>query len=580
MIPSLLVFLAPAVGVVRAAQRLLEVEKTAGLAELPVPRDRVLASRFAFRPPSPGDVREAFEIGHAVSEVFHTGDAFWDSPGEFPSLVRNTSNRVIGYVHGFRSTGRDIYRARVLDGLDYLLRVQCDDGDFPWFYRSNRGVRNRDDGLFETGIAGRAFVKGFRLTGDARFLDASERAARWEIECPVSDKNNYNMFAVWHLAAHYALTGESWALDAAVEKTRLGGIPNQLDSGGWPGHNSWMWYHGIIVRGMAELARVLPEGHSFREELMASLTAAVNRAVREQTRSGEIPPNPGVRLRGHTCPFILSGLVTARSLFGDALDTCLRGLMRFRLRKAPDLAFVGALERVWRDYEAARRSARRAATGEVVWAAAFDRFVDDPVWGRRTPDVFACWYPCNDLDPTHHRWDETRSVSSGGAAQRIFSSGARLLGGMGWSIPRGVLTPGRRYRFTARVRGSGTPQSLPLVLCSAYAGRSRPEWDPFTGCEFTRENPSFGSFSEVSTRFVAAARTNRVYTWAMSSDIGESDMVGIEVDSAWITDAGKPLPQWDRSLDRFDSQPDMLLLPVGMYMEEMSGRVRPRAACR
>lgn len=580
MIPNLLALLAPAIGVVRAGSRMLEIERTAGVAEPPVPRDRLLASRFAFQPPPPGDVRRAFEIGHAISEVFYTDDGFWDSPGEFPSLVRNTSNRVLGYVHGFRSTGRDIYRARALEGLNYLLRVQGDEGDLPWFYRSNRGVRNRDDGLFETGIAGRAFVEGFRLTGDQSFLDASERTARWEIDCPVSANNNYNMFAVWHLAAHYALTGASWALEAAVEKTRLGGTPNQLESGGWPGHNSWMWYHGIIVRGMAELARVLPEGHSFREELMASLTAAVNRAVREQTRSGEAPPNPGARLTGHTCPFVLNGLLTARPLFGNALDACLHGLMRFRLRRTPDRAFVRALAREWRDYENARRDAGRAATNEMVWAASFDRFVDDPLWGRRTPDVFGCWYPCNDLNPARHRWDETASERTGGAAQRIISIGARLFGGMGWTIPRGVLTPGRRYRFTAQVRGSGAPESLPLVLCSAYAGRSRPEWDPFTGCEFTRENPSFGSFSEVSTTFVASARTNRVYVWAMGSDTGESDVVGIEVDSALVTDAGEPMPQWGRSLARFDSQPDMLLLPVGLYMEEMLRRVRPRAACR
>lgn len=580
MIASLLSLLISSLNVVRADSRLLEIEEGAGLASPPVPRDRLLAPRFSFRAPMFQQVRDAFLAAHAVSEVFYSGGGVWDCPGEFRSEVRHTSNRVLGYIRACRALGDEAFRARAVEGLDYLLEVQAADGDIPWFHRSYRGIRNREDGLFETGIAGRAFVEGFQLTGSERFLEASARAAEWEIGCPISPNNNYNMFAVWHLAGHYAVTGDARFLQAAIEKTRLGGFPGQLPSGGWPRHNSWIWYHGIIVRGMAELARVLPEGHPFGPELKGSLTAAINRALAEQLRSGEVPPNPGVRIRGHTCPFILNGLLTARPLFGDCLDACLHGIMQFRLRRTPDPELVRSLAEIWSAYVAGRDAARRAATGETVWRADFSRFVDDPLWGRKTPDTFCCWYPCNDPDPACHRWEIGLSERTGAACQRITVSGRPLLGGMGWNVPADALVSGRRYRFTARVRCSGEPERVSLVLCSAYAGKNRPDWDPFTGCEFTRENPSFGEFSEVSTTFVASKNTNRVFVWLMCRDLSPGTSVSFEVDEAVITDAGEPLPRWKNPLERIENQTDMILLPTGHYLEEMFPSPRQRQASR
>jgi len=555
--------------VVRANGRLLELEKHAGRDEKPVPADRILESKSRFPVPTFERAARAFRIGHELSEARYAGNGCWECPGDYPCTVRHTSNRVNGYAAAYRVFGDQIYRARAEEGLEYLLRVLTGDGDVPWFYRSNRGVRNRSDGLFEAGTGGRAIVEGYKLTGDPRLLDASARITAWEMECPISPNNNYNMFAVWHLAAHYELTGDDAALGSAIDKTKLGGMPNQFPSGGWPGHNSWMWYHGIIARGMAELLRVLPEDHPFSPELTSALTGALNRAIREQRKSGEVPANSNARRRGHTCPFILHALLTARSSFGDQLDNCIHGIMQYRLSKLPKQARVREIVNAWTDYKLSAADARDTATDEAVWAADFDLFVKDVDWGELVPDAFNCYYPCNDFDPKHQQWRRAESRRTHGSAQEIVSTGAKLFGGMGWSIPANTLVPGRQYRFTASVKCTGGPEKMPLILCSAYSGRPRPTWDPFSGCQFTRENPTFDSFSELSVNFTASDQANHVYVWAMGEDLDEGQSASIIADEARIQDAGDPLPKWDSSLDAFETEHDMMLLPTAAYLETM-----------
>ena len=558
--------------VVRADSRILKYERKAGINEPPVPRDRLLKGRFKFARPNLDAIRRAFEIGHSISEVFYAGDGRYAVPGEYPTEIRHTSNRVLGYIPAYRTLGDPIYRQRAVEGLDYLLRLQekSPDGDFPWYYRSYRGVRNRDDGLFEAGMAGRAFVEGYRLTGDKRYLDASVRVAEWEIGCPISRNNNYNMLAVWHLAAHHEVAPDPRFIDSAIEKTRLGGMPEQLPSGGWPGHNSWMWYHGIIARGMAELLRVLPDDHVFRPDLTASLTAALNRAIREQCASGEVPPNPRLKTRSHTCAFILHALLVARQSFGAALDNCINGIVDYRLRKLPDELGVRALAEAWSSYVRRREAARDAATDEVVWRADLDRVVRDAEWGRMAVGVFNCWYPGNDFDPAHQQWSSITSERTGRGAQRITSTGVRLFGGMGWRVPRNVLLPGRRYRFTAWTRCDGAPGKTHLVLCSAYSGRERPNWDPFSECEFTRENPTCDNYSPVTVCFTANGETTYVYVWMMGAELSSDESVSLTVDEAVVSDAGLPFPRWDPSLDAFEGDPYMILLPTGVYLETMS----------
>lgn len=545
-----------------------ETERLAGVNAMEVPRDRLLPPRYKFDAPSYEEVVHYFETCHEIAEVTYKGGGYWDTPGEYRSNIRQTSNRVLGYLAGYRALGREIYKQRALEGLEYLLKMQSADGDFPWFNNSYRGIYNRDDGLFEAGIAGRAFIEGYKLTRDKRFLDASRKVAQWEIDCPISQNNNYNMFAVWHLVDHYRITRSKAALESAIEKTRLGGMPEQMPYGGWPGHNSWLWYHGIIVRGMADLCSVLPDDHPFKPELKASLTAALNRALHEQQASGAIPPNEGVTSRVNT-HFMHQALIMSRGMFGSELDNSIHGLMGLLIRSRADDADIRAYEKAWKEYDAARESARRTVTDKVVWRADLSKTSTDPVWGEMSEGAINCWYPMNDFEPGRQVWRKTVSERTGSDAREISSRGVRLFGGMGWIIPQGTLVPGKYYRFTASAKCTGTPETMPILVASSYSGTKRDGWDPASGCLLGRENPTFDSFSEVSIPFTASKDMNSVYVWTMGKEIAENASVSLIVDEARITDEGEPLPNWNPRVQPYNQPQDMVLLPVGLYLEAM-----------
>ena len=550
-----------------ADARFTRYERTARLNDPPVSRDRLCKPRFKFPAPAREDVVRAFEVGHSLSEAIYRGDGCWDCPGEYPNTVRSTSNRVRGYILAYHAGGSGINRQSAIEGIERLLSIESEHGCFPCFDHSFKGIRGTDDELLESGPAGCALVEDHGITGDSRLLEASSRTAEREIELLPAAGVTAAMSAVQHLARHFEVTFDQRVLEAAVDAARSV-IHAQLPSGGWIGQDSWMWNHGIVIGGLAELLRVLPQGHPLGVELRSSLLAAVNRAIREQAASGEIPPNPRVHVRGYTCAHILDGLLCARAVVGDALDTCIRGIMRYRLSKAPDEPFASAYADAWKIYSDLRDRNRRAATGDVLWRADFSRFVKDVERGEVTVDAVNCRPPGFDPNPERAQWFADTSERTGGGAQGIVSRGAARVGGMGWVVPSGTLIPGRRYRFSASVKRSGDPRNLPVVVCSAYGGKPRPVWDALTGCEFTRENLTFGSYSTISALFTASREMNCVYVWGAGSEIGPGESVSLVVDEAVITDAGIPIPVWDPNSDvrSFERDQDMILLPTAHYL--------------
>jgi len=90
------------------------------------------------------------------------------------------------------------------------------------------------------------------------------------------------------IAAHYEITGDEKVLESAINKTKYGIFTGQLENGGWAGHNSWIVYQGIILRGIVELYRVLPTDHPFRKELYPHIIAAMNHIIVQQTESGAV----------------------------------------------------------------------------------------------------------------------------------------------------------------------------------------------------------------------------------------------------------------------------------------------------
>ncbi len=336
-------------------------------------RARPAAGR-EFAAPDARAVRAYFEEVHAACEKRYNGDGSWGlGAAEYPAgwfmhkntgvpgghpLIRTTGDCILGYLGAVQGAGgkrlesaaadqvpderTQTYLARARAGLDWLVRQQEPDGCFRLYTRTAEGQVGHQGCLYVTGIAGAALLKGYAHFNDRVYLEASERAARWEESWPVSKNVNFNAFAVWHLAEHYQAARADWVLTAALRRVARRILPCQQAAGGWPGHNSWIWYHSIILRGYAALCRVLPSGHPDKEELLAAGGAAVDYLARLQKNDGALFPNPETRTPA-ACPYGIAALSLWLACQPDRqAENVLRGMLAWRLNPAsgdPDYSY-------------------------------------------------------------------------------------------------------------------------------------------------------------------------------------------------------------------------------------------------
>jgi hypothetical protein len=302
----------------------------------PVPADRLVPGKWAFPKPAASAAREGFLVLHRLLESIRNEDGSWGRGySDWPSLpakkeVTHPLIRFVGYpvlayliADGLESTPR--FRQRAFQGLEYLLKDQDPSGGFRWYW-VQEGVLDAN-ALYPTGIAGRALVAGYEAFQDPRFLEASAKAAAWEMAMPVSPNANYNMFAVWHLAAHFRVSKERRTLDAAVGKT-LQVLKGQTELGCWSdAHNQTVYYMGIILRGLVELLSVMPKDHAQIEAVRQGVIRAANHLIGQQRKDGALQKHPtgGGRNAG---ALVLPALIKVEGVLGGDLGTVIAGLIR------------------------------------------------------------------------------------------------------------------------------------------------------------------------------------------------------------------------------------------------------------
>lgn len=167
---------------------------------------------------------------------------------------------------------------------------------------------------FDNAEAGVAMLELYEATHDARHLDSARKAADWAAARPVVENWNYNSFSVHLLAKFFAVTHERKYLDAATRKALVGVIPGQLTDGPRIGrwldaHNAKPEYHYIMMRGLAQLAAVMPKADPARPEVMRSLQLGLR--ARNQDFTG-----PGVPTKNKS----MEALLLVNQLFADEPD--------------------------------------------------------------------------------------------------------------------------------------------------------------------------------------------------------------------------------------------------------------------
>ena len=275
-----------------------------------LPRDRTIECLYDFQPVSREQLVDYFQICHQMCEHARNPNGSWgkgynSQERSFHPLYRSVANIILGYLFGYQLFGEEAYRDRALGGLQNLLDEQEPNGAFRWWY-TQEGVLNDRDCFYSSGWAALALVEGYRILDDERYLDAVRRVADWTVGCPATGNNNYDAFALWFLGPLYEITGEEAYLESAVRRTEEAILFAQCPHGGYPGHNSYIGYQLIILKGLASLHKALPDDHPFKPVLRRRLVLATNNAIYKQSDSGAIfggwEYNPDFTIDADSCP--------------------------------------------------------------------------------------------------------------------------------------------------------------------------------------------------------------------------------------------------------------------------------------
>ena len=310
--------------------------------------DRPVESLRRFPPPDDDAVRSFFMRCHHICDRQYNGDGSWgkgtadDPEGTFDEIIKESQGNhpivrysafaAMGYFGAADGGAHDVPAGRADEALAWLVRNQEDDGSYRLWTRHANGQVGHDGCLFETGLAGSALVSGYEHRSDPALLAASARTARWESCYPIVRNTNFNAFAVWHLARHYEISADRDALYAAVHRARYGMLATQQPAGGWPGHNSMVWYHGINVRAYATLLRALPRSHEFRRELEPALRASLNHVASLQLSDGSLLHRPGSNEVAQQYAQVIVALAeSVRVLPDDGIRDVLNGVVAYRM---------------------------------------------------------------------------------------------------------------------------------------------------------------------------------------------------------------------------------------------------------
>jgi len=199
--------------------------------------------------------------------------------------VREHAGIARGYSSAYEAGVEDapVFRQRAREALDFLLTIQGGNGCFgyPYDLKSEHRLRamgrqvvelGRSRGMnvvehgwiiddfdwgdlqYNNGHGGLAMLTGYLATGDGKYLDAGLRSAEYALSRSICTNWNYNAFSVWVLARAYRVSKDRRFLLAAIDKTKFGVLPGQMENGRWiDQHNALPWYHNIIMWGCVEL---------------------------------------------------------------------------------------------------------------------------------------------------------------------------------------------------------------------------------------------------------------------------------------------------------------------------------------
>ena len=258
-----------------------------------VSRAGVSLSLHPFDRPSVDRVCQAFCSVHEANEALLRPDGGWDPhPLSRESgtgiRVEEAALRIPGYLGAYDATGDPEYLERAEGAGEHLLRDRL-------FADGHLHLQRHLVPDLPYAFAGRALLLLWDRdrAGRGGHLDAACRIGDRLLDYPISGSTNHACAPAQLLAPLYRATGDRRYLDGAITRVSRAAITFQLPSGGWGGHESWSWYHAIILRSLIvtyACTPFVPERYAANDRLAEAISAGMNLFVERQEVSGRLSP--------------------------------------------------------------------------------------------------------------------------------------------------------------------------------------------------------------------------------------------------------------------------------------------------
>lgn len=332
-----------------------------------VPRERILECHGGFPQLDRRRIVSMFRKLHDRSEKVYNGDGSWgrgvSDAGVFDNvnsqcarpLMRMSYTRLSAYLAMGKEDDSGLYLRRAREAADFLVREQRPDGYFPYYLEDSGWPLCDCYGLtYVTGFSAMALLDAYRHFGEGKYLDAALKACLWGARFPCVANYNYNSIVISmlvrtaemlkkqaqpsreekekaeasiHMAMGRDMLLPEYLLDKATKNTMSFIIPGQQPNGGYLGHNSWIWYHGIITEGNALVLRAMAETHPDYKTIWEAVIGNINYIVINQKEDGCVYANYETE---ETTPggttHVIVALLALRDVFGSAVDELLAGL--------------------------------------------------------------------------------------------------------------------------------------------------------------------------------------------------------------------------------------------------------------
>ncbi len=128
---------------------------------------------------------------------------------------------------------------------------------------------------FDAGIIADAFYRAYVYTGNTTYKTACIKAANFLAQQRLHRNFNYNSFAALGCGRGYQCNGDTHLLRKMRINLRTGLLSGQQLNGRWfDGHNARSVYHGLMLKHLAQVVLLLPQGKE-QDTLILALTRGI-----------------------------------------------------------------------------------------------------------------------------------------------------------------------------------------------------------------------------------------------------------------------------------------------------------------